>query len=327
MNTTLHFQHTLKSSVSFVGLGLHSGIKSRITLKPCDDGSGIFFRRKDVPSQNALIAARWHKVTDTTLSTILSNSSGISIATVEHLLAALRICQIDNLEIEVDGPEIPIMDGSAKPFVDTLLSIGTRPTKTPQKVILIHKTIEVREGEQYALLIPDTQSRLTVSIDFKEKAIGAQTLSIIVDDEKRYLDIAPARTFGFLNQIESLHKQGLAIGGSLKNAILVDDDQVVNKEGLRFKDEFVRHKLLDAIGDMALVGFPILGHYHSFKGGHTLNKRLIKQLINDKSAWSLLSLDELYQLHGRPEALGKTSEHRMNHSDNIWQSVANVKTG
>ncbi|RKZ91443.1 MAG: UDP-3-O-[3-hydroxymyristoyl] N-acetylglucosamine deacetylase [Gammaproteobacteria bacterium] len=295
------YQRTLNKPVSFVGLGLHSGARTRITLKPCDDATGIFFKRKDVPVQQSLIAARWHKVTDTTLSTGLSNHYGHSISTVEHLLAALRLCHIDNLEVEVDGPEIPIMDGSAKPFVDTLLKIGTRPINEPRKAIWVHKTVEVRNGDGYALLLPDTRSRVTVSIDFKEKIIGAQTYTVDIDDQSLIQEIAPARTFGFMDQIEDLRNKGLVLGGSLNNAILVDDDHVVNPEGLRFDNEFVRHKVLDAIGDLSLVGVPIIGHYHAFKGGHDLNRQLIHKLLGDKSAWSYITMDEFYQLHDKYE--------------------------
>lgn len=331
MKNNAHLQRTIKSPVSFVGTGLHSGTQSRITLKPCMDGSGIFFRRKDVPAQHALIAARWFKVSDTTLSTVLSNSYGTSISTVEHLMAALRICQIDNLEIEVYGSEIPIMDGSAKPFVEMLMSIGTQITQTQQKVICINKTVEVSEGDQYALLVPDNQARITVAIEFKEKAIGSQSLSVRTSDAQLRQTIAPARTFGFLDQVEQLQNNGLALGGSLKNAILVDDDQVVNAEGLRFEDEFVRHKILDAIGDLALIGFPIMGHYHAFKGGHLLNKRLINKLIKDKSAWSLLTLDEFYQIHGQPDDYYKpwdrTQKNPESFSNSILKTMAKVKVG
>jgi UDP-3-O-[3-hydroxymyristoyl] N-acetylglucosamine deacetylase len=304
MNTHTIFQRTLKQPVSFVGLGLHSGIKSRITLKPSNDATGIFFRRKDVPAHQALIAARWYKVTDTTLSTGLSNRYGISVSTVEHLMAALRLCGIDNLEIEVDGPEIPIMDGSARPFVDTMTSIGTRPINEPRKAIWIHKTIEVRDGECYALLLPDTQPRVTVSIDFKEPVIGAQTLSVNIDDQSLHQRVAPARTFGFMDQIEDLRSKGLALGGSLNNAILVDNHRIVNPDGLRFEDEFVRHKVLDAIGDLSLIGTPVIGHYHAFKSGHLLNKLLINKLLADKSAWSYVTMDEFYQLYGIEPELG-----------------------
>ena len=301
MNKHSARQNTLRQAVSFVGLGLHSGRKSRMTLRPCDDASGIFFRRKDVPAAQSLIAARWHRVTSTTLSTGLSNSHGVSISTVEHLMAALRLCGIDNLEIEVDGPEIPIMDGSAKPFVETLKSIGTREIDATRKAILVHKPIEVRDGERYALFMPDNRSRVTVSIDFPEAAIGAQTLSVDIDDPVLRYSIAPARTFGFMHEVEQLRERGLALGGSLNNAILVDGENIVNPEGLRFTDEFVRHKVLDAIGDLSLIGVPVMGHYHAFKSGHLMNKLLIYKLLTDKSAWSLTDTDELSrQLHLEP---------------------------
>ena len=304
MNTQTIYKRTLKHAVSFVGLGLHSGKRSRITLRPCDDATGIFFKRKDVAEQQSLIAARWHRVTDTTLSTNLSNSHGITVSTVEHLLAALRLCGIDNLEIEVDGPEIPIMDGSAMPFVETLTCIGTRGIDEPKKAIWIHKAIEVRDGDRYALFLPDTQSRVTVSIDFREAAIGAQTLSVNIDDPGLIKSIAPARTFGILSEIDKLHERGLALGGSLNNAVVVDGDSIVNPGGLRFADEFVRHKVLDAIGDLSLIGAPVIGHYHAYKSGHLLNKLLTCKLLGDKSAWTYISLDEFYQLQGIEPACG-----------------------
>ena len=328
MNTHTIFQRTLKQPVSFVGLGLHSGIKSRITLKPSNDATGIFFRRKDVPAHQALIAARWYKVTDTTLSTGLSNRYGISVSTVEHLMAALRLCGIDNLEIEVDGPEIPIMDGSARPFVDTLTSIGTRPINEPRKAIWIHKTIEVRDGECYALLLPDTQPRVTVSIDFKEPVIGAQTLSVNIDDQSLHQRVAPARTFGFMDQIEDLRSKGLALGGSLNNAILVDNHRIVNPDGLRFEDEFVRHKVLDAIGDLSLIGMPVIGHYHAFKSGHLLNKLLINKLLADKSAWSYIAMDEFCHLHGiDPELNDTEAEERVAGKAYLQLRNANGRNG
>ena len=296
MNKQTTRQRTLRQAVSFVGLGLHSGKKTRMTLRPCDDASGIFFRRKDVPTARSLIAARWHRVSSTTLSTGLANSHDVSISTVEHLMAALRLCAIDNLEIEVDGPEIPIMDGSAMPFVETLKSIGTREIEAERKAIWIHKPVEVRDGERYALFMPDNQPRVTVSIDFSEPAIGAQTLSVKADDPELRHGIAPARTFGFLHEVEQLRERGLALGGSLNNAILVDGERVVNPEGLRFADEFVRHKVLDAIGDLSLIGPPVMGHYHAFKSGHLMNKLLIYKLLTDKSAWSLIGMDELNRL-------------------------------
>jgi UDP-3-O-[3-hydroxymyristoyl] N-acetylglucosamine deacetylase len=298
MTTNTILQHTLRQPVSFVGLGLHSGVKSRLTLRPCDDATGIFFRRKDVPANQGLIAARWHKVSDTTLSTVLTNRFGHSVSTVEHLMAALRLCGIDNLEIEVDGPEIPIMDGSAKPFVETLQAIGTRPTTEPRKAIWIHHPVAVQAGDRRAALLPDMTPRVSVSIEFEEPVIGAQTFSVDLNEQDAIQQVAPARTFGFKDQIEALRSQGLALGGSLNNAILVDDDQIMNPGGLRYEDEFVRHKVLDAIGDLALIGAPVIGHYQAHKSGHMLNSMLVKKLFSDRSAWSYISFDEFNRLHG-----------------------------
>lgn len=294
------YQCTLKKSISLVGLGLHSGTRSRITLRPSHEATGIFFRRMDVPEHESWIAAKWHNITSTTLSTGLSNQFGHSVSTVEHLMAALRLCGIDNLEIEVTGPEIPIMDGSAKPFVDTLMKAGKLVINKPRKAIWVHHPVEVTVGERRAIFLPDTQSRVTVSIDFKEKVIGEQTLTVEVDDRELLDSIAPARTFGFVDQLENLRSRGLVLGGSLNNAVLVDDDKVINSTGLRFKDEFVRHKILDAIGDLSLIGVPVIGNYRGFKSGHHLNKLLIDKLLNDKGAWSYIEMDDFYRLHGQP---------------------------
>ena len=213
-------------------------------------------------------------------------------------MAALRLCGIDNVEIEVTGPEIPIMDGSAKPFVDTLLKAGKLIVNEPRKAIWVHKTVEVAEGDRSAQLLPDTQPRISVAIDFAEKAIGAQKLSVALEDPRVITDIAPARTFGFIDQIENLRRQGYARGGSLNNAVLVDGEHIVNPQGLRFENDFVRHKILDAIGDLALIGIPVIGEYRGHKSGHYLNKLLIKKLLADKGAWSYISMDEFYSLHG-----------------------------
>lgn len=301
MNNNPIYKKTLKKPVSFVGRGLHSGAQATLTLKPCKDSSGIFFRRKDVAHGKGMIAARWYKVTDTTLSTVITNRFGVSVATVEHLMAALKICGIDNLEIEIDGPEVPIMDGSAQPFVETILHTGTQTFYERKRAIWIKKTITVTDGDKYAIFLPDLTPRITVSIDFKEEAIGAQTYSTDLNAEILRKEIAPARTFGFADQIEKLRINGLARGGSLQNAILVDGMRILNKEGLRFDNEFVRHKVLDTIGDLALVGVPIIGHYYSYKGGHQLNKMLIKKMLSDKSLWSYVYQDEFQQLHGGDE--------------------------
>lgn len=306
------YQCTIKKPVSFVGLGLHSGARSRITIRPCYEATGIFFRRMDVTGDESRIAAKWYNITDTTLSTGLTNRHGHTVSTVEHLMAALRLCGIDNAEIEVTGSEIPIMDGSAKPFVDSLLKAGKFVINEPRKAIWVHKAIEVTAGERRAMLLPDTQPGITVSIDFEEKAIGLQSLTVDVNDHNLLQEIAPARTFGFVNQIEKLRNQGLVLGGSLNNAVLVDNDRVVNSNGLRFENEFVRHKILDTIGDLALIGVPLIGDYRGFKSGHYLNKLLINKLLSNKSAWSYIRMDDFYQLHG--EAPRYTDDYQVEHN-------------
>jgi len=299
-------QRTLRQPASFVGIGLHSGRKTTLTIRPSHDSTGIFFLRTDVPSSTGLIAARWYNVSDTTLSTTLRNSDGVSISTVEHLMAALAGCGIDNALIEVDGPEVPIMDGSAEPFTTSIEQYGTVSIGVPRNAIWIQQPIEVREGDKYALLLPYPKQRLTLSIDFPQTAIGAQTYSMELVNEAFLHKIARSRTFGFMEQIRQLRGRGLALGGSLNNAILVDGERIVNREGLRFNDEFVRHKVLDAFGDLALAGVPIIGHYYAHKSGHALNQKLIRKLFESYAAWCYITVNEYEQMMGVP--LGSDEE-------------------
>jgi len=292
------FQRTLGEKISFLGIGLHTGRKATLTLRPSVDAGGLFFQRTDVEPGTGLIAARWYNVTDTTLSTVIGNSHGVTVATVEHLMAALCGCGVDNALIDIDGPEVPIMDGSAEPFASTIERLGTRPLSTPRNAIWIQRPIEVREGEKYALLIPSSNQRITISIDFPDTAIGSQTCSVELVNEAFRKDVARARTFGFAEQIENLKRSGLARGGSLKNAVLVDGERVVNREGLRFDDEFVRHKILDALGDLALAGVPIIGHYYAYKAGHRLNQKLIRKLFAEHSAWSYIPVEDYNRMTG-----------------------------
>jgi len=302
MSFNLITQHTILKPISFVGLGLHSGIQSSITIKPCTDGRGITFVRKDIDQERGTIAARWFNVIDSSLSTVIGNQYGTTVATVEHLLAALYICGVDNALVEVDGPEVPIMDGSAVNFIERIESVGLRSTARERKVIWIKQAIEVRDGDKYALFLPDNQSKYTVSIDFPDTIIGAQTCTTVLDTEIFKEEISSARTFGFKEQIDQLKEQGLVLGGSLNNAILVDGDKIVNKEALRYEDEFVRHKLLDAVGDIALSGVPIIGHYYGYKPGHALNRMLLEKVFANQSAWDYMLLDDLQNLYGtRPK--------------------------
>lgn len=295
-------QRTLRKKISFVGIGLHTGNKVKITIKPADDGAGIIFNRTDVKPGTGLIPARWYHVSDTRLSTVIRNAHGVSVATIEHLMAALYGCGVDQAVIDIDGPEVPIMDGSAEPFASTIEKYGTRPINRPRNAIWIHRPIEVRANEKYALLLPSPTPRITISIDFPGTAIGAQTYSLELVNEAFRNHVARARTFGFLQQIEQLRVQGYARGGSLKNAILVDGERVVNEEGLRFNDEFVRHKVLDAFGDLALAGVPIIGHYYAYKAGHELNQQLMRKLFDEQSAWSYVQMDEYYKIMGQAQS-------------------------
>ncbi len=291
-------QRTLKQPITYVGIGLHTGKKVSMIVRPASDGQGIHFHRKDVPAGTGFIPARWYNVVETRMSTVLGNEHGVTISTVEHLLAALRGCGVDNAFIEVDGPEVPIMDGSAGPFVSLIERIGTVSQDLTRHAIWIHQPIEVRTKDKFAIMMPSGVQRITVSIDFNSPVVGSQTLSVELVNEAFVKSVARARTFGFAHELETLQKVGLIQGGSLNNAILVDGERIVNEEGLRFKDEFVRHKILDCYGDLSLAGAPILGHYYAHKPGHELNALFLQKLFDSYSAWSYISIDEYHRLMG-----------------------------
>lgn len=291
-------QCTLKDSITFVGVGIHTGKKVIITLKPANADTGINFIRKDVRPGTGFIAARWYNVTGTELGTTIGNEHGITVRTIEHLVAALRGCGIDNALVEIDGPEIPIMDGSALPFIRVIRNTGFVQQSSPRNVIWIHRPIEYRNGDRYAILTPENKTRYTVHIEYDNPLIGTQISTFDYNDDDFSQYIAPARTFGFIEQIPKLKKLGLIKGGSLSNAILVDGEHVLNKDGLRFEDEFVRHKILDCIGDFGLLGIRVLGHFYAKKPGHELNNQFIRTLFNRRDAWSYITLEDYYRLIG-----------------------------
>lgn len=291
-------QHTLDTAVSWVGVGLHSGRAVSMTLRPAPEDTGILFVRKDVPLEQGVVAARWYNTVHSELSTVIRNRQGISVATIEHLLAALRAAGVDNVVVELDGPEVPIMDGSAEPFLTMLRQAGTRTQVAPRKVIWIRRPLVVREDDRFAVLMPDSVPRLTVSIDFPSKAIGSQVISLPLGPECIERKLCAARTFGFAHEVEQLRSRGLALGGSLRNAVVLEGDRVLNEEGLRFADEFVRHKALDCVGDLALAGARIIGHLYTHKPGHRLNARLLEELFAERDAWSYLPATELAALTG-----------------------------
>lgn len=288
-------QRTLKAEIGCTGIGLHSGSKVSMTLRPAEINSGIRFVRTDVSPGTGEIAATWDNVSDTRLCTLISNQNGVSVGTVEHLLSALRGCEVDNLEIELDGPEVPIMDGSADPFVFLIDCAGTVRQPASRHAIRVLRPVEVTDGDRSARLTPAAGSSFSFMIDFPSAAIRRQEGAIQLINGAFRHDLARARTFGFANEVEHLRASGLARGGSLDNAIVVRDDRVLNAGGLRFDDEFVRHKMLDAIGDLYLAGAPIIGHYHGEKAGHALNNTLVGALLSDDSAWC-------YDTIGEPQA-------------------------
>jgi UDP-3-O-[3-hydroxymyristoyl] N-acetylglucosamine deacetylase len=224
------------------------------------------------------IVARWDNVVESELCTAIANESGVTVHTVEHLLAALHGCEIDNAVIELDGPEVPIMDGSAAPFVTLLEGVGVTQQPVARRARLITRPVAVNDNDRFAMLLPSTEPRLTVEIDFPNPAVGRQRYSVALNPDTFAREIAPARTFGFANELHALHNRGLAKGGSLHAAILVDDKSIVNEEGLRFADEFVRHKMLDCVGDLALLGVPVIGHLVTYKPGHRLCHQLLRAL-------------------------------------------------
>src|SRR3989338_1311243 len=273
----MNLQKTIRKEIIFKGVGLHSGAMCEVTLKPASSDAGITFVRTEGAHKTAIPALSRY-VIDTTLSTTLGKN-GVTIQTVEHLMAALWGLDIDNVEIEVRGPEIPILDGSSEPFVGKIKKAGIQELDQLKKVFVITKPIAIVEGDRYCYLLSSRASKITCSIEFDHPRIQKQKLESKLDPKSFMQEIARARTFGFVKDIEFLKQKGLIRGGSLECAIVLDEKNVLNKEGLRFKNEFVRHKILDSIGDMALFGMKILGHFVTHKAGHELHTKLIRKVL------------------------------------------------
>jgi UDP-3-O-[3-hydroxymyristoyl] N-acetylglucosamine deacetylase len=288
-------QHTLASTVTIEDIGLHSGTAVRMTLYPAPADTGISFIRTDVTDRGNRIPARWDHVVDTQLCTVVGNDEGVTVGTVEHLMAALRGCEIDNVLIEIDGPEVPAMDGSAAPFVKAIDKVGIQNQPQPRTAIKVLKPVHLEDGDKVISLLPSDVSSFGGTIDFDHDEIGAQDYEITLMNGNFRHNLADARTFGFLKDVEMMQKHGLALGGSLENAIVLDDNGVMNPDGLRHKNEFIRHKLLDAIGDLYLAGGPIIGAYHSMRAGHELNNRLLHKLFATKDAWCFVRITDKIQ--------------------------------
>ena len=284
-------QRTLKSLVRATGVGLHSGAKVTLVLRPAAVDTGIVFRRVDLDPPVDLHAAA-DAVGDTRMASCLE-VGGAKISTVEHLMSAMAGLGIDNAYVDVDAPEIPIMDGSASTFVFLLQSAGIEEQSAPKRFLRVKKTVEVKEGDKWARFEPYDGYRLAFSIVFNHPAVDRSgTASSFDFAEQSYVrEVARARTFGFMQDVELLRENGLALGGSLDNAIVMDEYRVLNADGLRFADEFVKHKLLDAIGDLYLVGHPLLAAFSAHKSGHALNNRLLRELLADSSAWEIVTYE------------------------------------
>lgn len=283
----MHLQRTLKKEILCSSIGLHTGRKVNMKIKPAPADTGIIFIRKDLP-QAKPIPADYKMVCDTTLATSLGYD-GVSVSTVEHILSAFSGMGLDNAVIELDSFEVPIMDGSALPFVNMLKKVGTKNQGTSKKMLVVKKPVSVHEGEGKATLLPSDEFKITYDIDFAHKAIGRQSYSVIFSDKNYEADICNARTFGFLKEVEFLQAKGLGLGGSLDNVIILDDEKIINKDGLRMPDEFVKHKILDAIGDLFLLGMPIIGHFVAYKSGHRLNNLLLRELMCQENSWEIIT--------------------------------------
>ena len=284
-------QRTLKNMIRATGVGLHTGAKVYMTLRPAAPNTGIVFRRTDL-TPPVEIRGEPYAVGDTRLSSCLERG-GARVSTVEHLMSALAGLGVDNAYVDLTAPEVPIMDGSAGPFVFLLQSAGIEEQNARKKFIRVLKPVEVREGDKWVRFEPHNGFKLTMSIDFAHPVFDKTPQSVTVDfSTTSYVkEVSRARTFGFMQDVETMRAQGLALGGSLDNAIVMDEYRVLNTDGLRYEDEFVKHKVLDAIGDLYLLGHPLIGAFSGHKTGHALNNRLLRRLMEDKPSWELVSFE------------------------------------
>jgi len=276
-------QRTLREEIGCTGIGLHSGEMIKINIKPASCNTGIRFVRTDMPSQPAIDAC-FSNVSDTTLATSIG-VNGCRVSTVEHLMAAFYGLGIDNAVVEIDGPEVPIMDGSSAPFVFLVKSAGIREQKDPKRFIVIKKSFKVDDGNRSISVYPSRELKISYTIDFQHPLLRNQEFELHFSGGDFVREISKARTFGFLKDVQALKANGLARGGSLDNAVVIDDFRIINEDGLRFKDEFVRHKVLDFIGDLSLVQSPVIGHFVVKKSGHFLNQQMLTSLMQSKRHW------------------------------------------
>jgi UDP-3-O-[3-hydroxymyristoyl] N-acetylglucosamine deacetylase len=288
LERTARGQKTLRNPIGCVGTGLHTGAKVSLTLQPAEPDSGVRFVRYDRPGKS-VIPARFDQVCDTTICTALGDPDGAMVGAVEHLMAALAICEIDNVLIEVGGPELPIMDGSVQPFVFLIECAGTVEQDRPRRWIEVLQPVTVEAHGKFARLERAERLVIDCEIRFEHPLIDSQAMAIAFDPERFKTEIARARNFGFAERVEDLWSRGLALGGCLKNTVVISRNGVLNEEGLRFPDEFVRHKVLDVLGDLNLAGAPLVGRFTGRSAGHTLHNKLLRALFADPGAWRMAS--------------------------------------
>ncbi len=279
------YQKTLRNSISCTGVGVHSGELINMTIRPAPADTGVVFKRVDVAEEMAVIPARYDTVSDLIMCTTVENKAGVKVATIEHLMAAFAGSGIDNAIVELDGPEVPVMDGSSAPFIFLIECADIVEQDCPRRFIKVLKEVSVNEGGATAVLSPGDNVSISFEIDFDNQRIGKQSCSFNLRNGTFKNELSRARTFGFLSELEQLKQMGLAKGGSLENAIVLSGQDILNEEGLRYDDEFVRHKALDAVGDLYLAGAPIVGQFQGYRSGHALNNKLLHAFLNDRSAW------------------------------------------
>ncbi|MDB5472521.1 MAG: UDP-3-O-[3-hydroxymyristoyl] N-acetylglucosamine deacetylase [Caulobacter sp.] len=278
-------QHTLAGPAIFAGVGLHTGAHVRVSIRPAAVDAGVVFVRADIRDRDNRVPVHGDAVVQTRLGTVIGNGAGVTVSTIEHLMAAMAALSIDNAVVELDGPELPILDGSSQPFIEILDRVGRRRQEAARRYIEILDTVEVIEGDKRASLAPAEQFEVAFEIKFDAAPIGTQRVDLVVDEESFREELADCRTFGFVREVEALRAIGLARGGSIDNAVVLDGDRILNPEGLRRPDEFVRHKALDAVGDLYVLGMPILGRFDGLYAGHGLNNLVVRALLANPQAW------------------------------------------
>ena len=286
-----YVQTTIRSAATFHGVGLHTGARVRMTVHPASVNHGIWFRRTDVIGRDALIPAIWNAVTPSRLCTVVENAAGVSVSTIEHIMAALAGCGVHNALIEINGPEVPILDGSAQPFVTAIIGRGLRDLDAPVQCFEILEMIEVRDGDAVARLEPATSLEIDFSIDFTDRAIGRQRMHLSMANGAFVRELSDCRTFCRQSDVNAMRANGLALGGTYDNAVVVEGDKILTPGGFRREDEAVRHKMLDALGDLALAGAPILGRYTGNRAGHAMTNRLLRALFARPEAYRITECD------------------------------------